>query len=342
MTHTVNDSLSPHTDSKSDHILLIAGCIVAYTPVVNAYLSYAREMDCQVDVVEYKNFKRLRFIFDAIAKSFTRKYTKIICVNHQSLPILLLLSWLTSRPLTFWKLESYKPFDNWSVALNLQLLEFLINRNAVSLIVPTSYRAKLQSPRYKHTYVVPNAPTKPYVSTAAIRKTDTGSTSLVLYGSIHKGENVFLNEWITFCESNTNCKLSIIGKEGVNSARISWIGKLQHNVLIDELCDPGKFCFSIVGYRATSQNNKYAAPNKLIESLACGLPVIGHTGNPYVVEVINKYGCGLIADFDTLDLTKLNLTEKQYACLARGAFNAAKQLCLVNAIEGTPLAMTLK
>lgn len=326
------------SDKEPIRILVIAGCAVAYTPVVKAYISYAQGNNCQVDVIEYKNFRRTRFVVDAFYRLFTKKYSKIVCVNHQSLPILLLLSWLSSKPLVFWKLESYKLFENWSIALNLQLLEYILNRDSVSLIVPTSFRAKIQAPRFDHTYILPNAPISPYIKNdTALRKFHPENIKLVLYGTIHRNESVFLNEWVDFCERTSNCELTVIGKNGLATHRVSWRGKLKHDLLIDELCDHNKFTFSLVGYQAIGQNNKYAAPNKLIESLACGLPVIGHADNPYIVDLIDQYGCGLVVDFGKLDTFALDLSHEKYAELAQAAINTAKHLCLSNTVLSTPL-----
>lgn len=331
-------SVLKHLENGPIRMLIIAGCTIEYTPVVKSYIRYAQENNCKVDTVEYKNFKRVHFIVNAFWKIITNKYSRIICVNNQSLPNLFFLSWLSSKRLIFWKLESGKLLENWSVAHNIQILEFILNRKSVALILPTTLRAKIQVPKFHFTYILPNAPIKTYITKAdSLRELNSENIKLILYGTINENNNVFLNEWINFCERSPYCELTIIGKNGLNSKRVNWRGKLKHDLLIDELSDHKKFNFSLVGYRPTSLNNKYAAPNKLIESLACGLPVIGHVENPYVVDLINQYECGLVADFGKLDTFVIDISHEQYTKLVKGANNAASRLCLSSAVLTTPL-----
>ena len=326
--------------TNNDHlkVLIVAGCEIEFTPVVKSYIKYAKENNYDVDTVEYKNYKRAQFIIHTFFKIIRKKYSKIICVNHQSLPIIFVLSWLSSSRIFFWKLESYKLFENMSIALNLQLLEFLLNRRSVTLLLPTTIRAKIQFPKYHLTYVLPNAPIRPYSKKSySSRKLNHEKINLVIYGTINKDNSIFLNEWISFCKKFNNYNLTVIGKNGFDANGVNWKGKLKHDLLINELTDHKKFNFSLVGYRATSQNNKYAAPNKLLESLACGLPVIGHAENQYVVDLISEYECGLIVNFENLDSFVIDISQEQYEKLIKGANNAADRLCLSNAVLDTPL-----
>lgn len=325
-------------NKEPPRVLIIAGCNVEYTPVISAYISYARDNGFQVDVVQYRNFGRLRFLVDSLKKVYKKKYTKIICANQQSLPVLFFMSWLTSNQLFFWKLESYKLFENLSIALNLQILEYFLNRNAVSLLVPSNLRAKIQAPKFKRTYILPNAPMYPYCKKETItRSFCSDRIKIVIYGSIHNNENIFLNNWVDFCNLSQNCQLTIIGKEGEDSQNVVWRSKMNHDLLIEDLCDQNKYTFSVVGYRSLGQNNKNAAPNKLIESLACGLPVIGHSDNPYIVDLVEKYSCGLLVDFRRLDTFAIDISQEKYSELIQGAINAANELCLSSAILETPL-----
>ena len=330
-----NDSKNKNAEGSC--ILIVAGCMIAYTPVVNAYISYARENKTQVDVVEYKNFKRISFIVAALEKIFKKKYKKIVCINNQSLPILFICSWMFSKQLVYWKLESNKPFEDWSLALKLQLLEYLLNRKVVSLIVPTPQREQIQVPKFESTYILPNAPVRPFINSEIAREFCPENINLVLYGSINNDDDVYLNEWVIYCEKSKNCNLTVIGKIKQNTPKVSWYRKLRHELLINQLIDPEKFNFSIVGYHGKSLNNIYAAPNKLLESLSCGLPIIGHLGNPYVANLIGQYQCGLLADFSSLDMFVLNLTHEQYFNMVINALRAASFLCLSRSVYDTPL-----
>ena len=45
----------------------------------------------------------------------------------------------------------------------------------------------------------------------------------------------------------------------------------------------------------SNENIKYASPNKLYDALACGVPFISGS-NPLMVDLVEKYGCGIIMD----------------------------------------------
>jgi glycosyltransferase involved in cell wall biosynthesis len=324
--------------ARDVRILIVAGCKIAYTPVVKAYITYVQQNNCKIDVIEYKNFKRLSFIASAFSKAFRKQYTKIICIYNQSLPVLLILSWISSKPLVYWKLESHRLFDNWSIAVNLQLLEYLVKRNSVELIVPTRHRAIIQVPKFNSVGILPNAPIEPYIQNKTCsRLFNRAKINLVLYGTINNKEEVFLNEWVNFCEQSPDYYLTVIGENGTDTDKITWLGRLNHDCLIEKLCDYNKFTFSLVGYRATHQNNEFAAPNKLIESLACGLPVIGHVDNLYVAELIKQYQCGLLIDFTKIDTFTLDVTPEKYDELVLGALNAAHSLCLSTTVSSTAI-----
>ena len=329
------------SSAKEVRILIVAGCKIAYTPVVKAYISYAQQNNCKIDIIEYKNFKRLNFIASAFSKAFRKQYTKIVCIYNQSLPVLVILSWISSKNLVYWKLESHKLFDDWSIAINLQLLEYLVKRSSVELIVPTHHRAKIQFPRFNSTSILPNAPIKPYIcDNRCPRLFNRAKINLIFYGNINNKEEVFLNEWISFCERSPDYYLTVIGENGSDTDKITWLGRLNHDCLIEKLCNYKKFTFSLVGYRATNQNNKFAAPNKLIESLACGLPVIGHVDNLYVAELIKQYQCGLLIDFTEIDPFILDVTPERYDELVLGASHAANSLCLSNTVSSTTIRCT--
>lgn len=322
-------------ESNSKRLLIVAGCLIPYTPVVKGYIKYIRESGWEVDVVEYTNFSRVQFIIDALVKIFKNGYSKIICVNNQSLPIVLVLSWISKKKLVYWKLESDKPFENWSIALKLQLLEWLLKRKAVSLVVPTTQRSQIQTPVFNNIFIVPNAPVKPYFT--GQRDLYCERINLVLYGNMNKEDDIFLNEWIKYCKAKANIVLTIIGKEGKNEDRISWLPKIPHEQLIIELCKQDRFHFSIVGYRPINLNQLYSAPNRLIEGLACSLPIIGHIDNPYIFDLIRDYNCGLLCDFNKLNELVIDIDQERYSELVRGSINASKDLCLTNRLKNTPL-----
>ena len=131
-------------------------------------------------------------------------------------------------------------------------------------------------------------------------------------------------------------ELPFIGKDGDNVDRTRYISRLSHTDLISELCEGG-YMYSLVGYRPVGINTLMAAPNKLIESLACGIPIIGHTGNEYVAQIVEKYQCGFLMNFEELKLYNFRKKMKNWECHRENALKAAGNLCLATKLANSPL-----
>lgn len=319
-------------------ILLIAGCNVEFTPVVNSYIKYLNSIDKNVEVVEFVANHRIDFVWRAMRKLFEGGYSKLVFVNFQSLPILFFASFFWSKKLIYWKLESYLPFENWSFVTKLQLLEWILNRKSIDLILPTQQRAKVQKPIFKNTYVLPNAPFKPYISVRKYTNTVSNlkNINLIIYGNSSSPGDIYLNEWTSLVKSRSGIALTVVGQSGTSNDKIKLLGRLPHAELIGILLS-NEFHYSIVGYRNKSSNTLLAAPNKLIESLSCGIPVIGNVKNPYVAEIVNLYKCGILLDFDCLDFDMLLDQIIHYPRHSNNALLAANELCLLNQVNKTTL-----
>lgn len=288
------------------------------TPIVKWYAELMQERGIIVKENIYdKNRKknRLDFIYNSIKSVVfeSNKNDLVLCVGFQSLPVLI-LSWFFDRAWVYWKLESPKAFDNWSLVLKLQLIEWIINRNSVLLVLPSFERLKIQKPSFSKSHIVYNAPTSFFIDKIKSRleiSDHEKCKSFVLYGNLAKG-SVYLDEWIEFftdiyCDAR-EFELTLIGRSFNNqfkgiSKNISYLGEISHSDLISKLSSG--FGYSLVGYKATSQNTIYAAPNKLLESLSCGIPIIGHYGNPYVKEIVEKYNCGFLIDFENISYSEI-------------------------------------
>lgn len=310
--------------------LIIAGCSLEFTPVIRAHIEFERSRENVVTCIEYRNYARMSFLWKAVKQVFSDTgYSCVICVNQQSLPILFLLSHVSKLNLVYWKLESVGTFDDWGIASKMNLFEWIMRRDRIHLIVPSKQRLEAQKPAYSRSTVVHNAPISPFVSVQ--RTKNDQMTKLVLYGNIFDETAFYIHEWLALVANKTNLCLTIIGKSGKDTRRTRWLDTLPHVELLKRLCDVNSFHYSIIGYRETNLNTKLAAPNKLIESLCCGLPVIGHSGNPYVVEIINRHRCGVIGDFNSL--SAIRIEEVDYSVLAKNAIEAGRKLCLSTCID---------
>lgn len=327
-------------NNNSQRVLIIAGCNLHLTPVVRAYIEYLENIRVAFDVVEYVPGRRWEFIKKSIYRIIHRNtYTKSVFVNFQSLPILFIAAlWMRSATI-YWKLESYSAFDNRSLALKLQLFEWLLPRSRIPLVLPVPQRASIQRPQFESVFFLPNAPFRPYVRSEQNGVVDP-LQNLIIYGNIGSSDEIYINDWVKYFKKNQCGRLFIYGESGATSQHVLYGGKINHGSLIQKLLSGG-YGYSLVGYRALNANSRLAAPNKLIESLACGMPVIGHSKNPFVADIIERYNCGICIDFDKIDSQILTIDGNDHERHRRNAIIAARELCLETQIRHTPLAITL-
>lgn len=328
-----SDNQSP---LKKQTFLVIAGCDLNLTPVVSSYLDLLSSNDIKVLKVTYKDGHRIRFIFDAIYSLLAARPTRVICVNHQSIPILFLISHLYFVKIVYWKLETYNLPFYLGIIQFLEFCEYFIKRSNVDLIVPSHERKNIQLSKFRSISIVNNAPLRPYINVIS-KNPISESISLVVYGNMRNPDGIFLNEWVSFCKSNTMFKLSVFGKFGENCDTIQYFDTISHDDLIKRLTNPNNYHFSIVGYRPIDINTRFAAPNKAIESLACGLPLIAHYQNSYVCDIIERFNCGIILDFADLPRSNLFSNTIEYEELKENSLLAAQELCLDKTLSHTAL-----
>ena len=190
-------------------ILVVAGCIVSGTPVVGAYLQYLSDADMDFDVVEYKPGRRFYFVIESLKKTFFGGYEQVVFVNFQSLPILFLSLFTRVKKKVYWKLESNTAFENRSLALKLQLLEWCIPRKTTTLVVPTAGRAEVQRPSFGSTYVLANAPLMPYRQKLLPNCGASTASDLVMYGNLEKSSDLYVDEWIKFVAENYALRITL-------------------------------------------------------------------------------------------------------------------------------------
>lgn len=324
---------------RVQRVLIIAGCNLHFTPVVRAYIEYLENIRVAFDVVEYVPHRRWEFIKKSICRIIHRNtYTKSVFVNFQSLPILFIAALWMRGTTIYWKLESNSAFDNPSVALKLQLFEWLLPRYRVPLVLPIPQRASIQRPQFESVFFLPNAPFRPYVR-GKQQWVIGARQNLIIYGNVGSSDAIYIGDWVEYFKKNQRGLLSVYGASGATSKHVLYGGKIDHGSLIQKLLS-GDYGYSLVGYRALDANSRLAAPNKLIESLACGVPIIGHSKNPFVSDIIERYNCGICVDFDKIGSQILAIDGSDHERHRRNAIIAARELCLETQIRHTPLAIT--
>jgi glycosyltransferase involved in cell wall biosynthesis len=106
-----------------------------------------------------------------------------------------------------------------------------------------------------------------------------------------------LVEWAG--EFPDNVKLILMMTEVPEHLRISGsrhviiVPPQTHEELYDWLSDCD---VSLLPYEGTSDNIRFCSPQKLFDSLACGVPVLGSC-RPLIQKIVDQYGCGQTIDF---------------------------------------------
>lgn len=278
-------------------ILIVCGCDSSKTPVVNAYIAHLNAKGVSFDFVEYNLISRLRFVLTTTLLCWRSKYTKVVLINPQALVFVPLFR-LMNIGIIYWKLEMTFPFRDFTFVNNLGLLEYLIKDNA-SLIVSNPERLENQRPNFKSSFVIYNAPYRSFIDKVKFRGESV--INIVLYGNLDRNENLFLDEWIDVAINNKDCiRLTVIGTARSLPDCIVSLGKLSYSQLIQHLIDSA-YDYSIVGYEPKSLNTLYAAPNKLIESMALGMGIIVNDSNKSCVRIVEEGDCGFALDFHALD-----------------------------------------
>ncbi len=322
----------------SKGVLVVCGCDSRYTPVVVAYIRYLEELGRSCDLVEYREFKRWRFLFKAIISAANRKYKKLVFVNVQALPFLLLASAFRSVGLVYWKLECTEPSQGLGITSLLPLLEHLLPKSKVSLVLPNEDRAEIQRPVFPGTWVIPNAPLHVLKSTKK-GPMNVRNNRIILYGNLDRGGGLFLKQWYDLAEElPTCCGTSVIfwGTTKKSRRNVVAVPRTSHEELVKFLLEGG-IDYSIIGYEPLSVNTLHAAPNKFVESLACGIPTIVHAGNPWLTRVVMEFNCGFVMDFYSLCSFRLKENMALYESHREGAERAASRMILGETILGSPL-----
>ena len=87
-----------------------------------------------------------------------------------------------------------------------------------------------------------------------------------------------------------------------------WVGRFDYNTQIATLYERCDVIYSV--YDPEDENTKLALPNKLYESIYCGLPILAASGT-FLGELVTQWGVGVAVSPDTPDETATVLAALQ-------------------------------
>jgi hypothetical protein len=308
-------------------LLIITSVTNETTPILNSFKKYFIIRNYSIEEVIYHHKRRISFVIRSLkAILVNNKKTSILFIGIQTLPIIFISNFFSFHKY-YWALESYEfRFLNSSLAEKTLLFEKLIFWNKINLITPSEYRNDFFKRKYNQRFILENSPMlgNVFKKRVIINKI----IKFILYGRL-SNHDVYIEEFINIAKTNKNqMELHLAGWEidptliPPDSKNIYYYGPLSHQSLMD-LMD--RMNVSIVGYRPYKYNNKFCAPNKLYESLSKSLPVIVSSQNPPLKEIVTKYQCGMVANFENLDNDIDNIIKElieKYDFLCISAFSA--------------------
>jgi hypothetical protein len=131
-------------------------------------------------------------------------------------------------------------------------------------------------------------------------------------------------------------KLTVIGTVRCLPPSIVSLGKMAYSQLIQHLI-VNSYDYSIVGYEPRSLNTLYAAPNKLIESMALGMGIIVNERNLSCVRIVEHSECGFKLDFQALDKDVLFAGSRKFKIHRNNALSYSQCLLLERSIKESSL-----
>lgn len=310
--------------------LLIAGVPPSSTPIVRSVGSYLEDV-CLGEVgLLTMSDSRLRFVWDGL-RSITRMPPRGICIffGIQSLPLLSFASRLKrDLRIVYWALESYSSSDGSSLAFQLSRLEKYLPKDQIELVVPIEERAQFHGSDYRTVTVFPNVPPSGEPMRERPAPGSEEPVKLVFYGSLDPYRTFVLEVIRAVGESRGELRLDLFGSlpaplEGIEMPiGVRWRDRVPHEQLLKEL-RTGGYHYSVVGYKPTSFNSKFCAPNKFYEALSLSLPVVGHSGNPTLVRLVGETQAGHVLDLGNLECHRICPTLREgYDERTRAAYSA--------------------
>lgn len=286
---------------------------VGHLPVASDSINIIRSRGLSVSVHDIKK-RQIFYLLDIIRDNFIKKSShRYVFINIQSILVIIILGvFIRDKRLIYWKFESknYKHFPKNKIDFLFFAERFISSRTLV--IYPNEERRIISKIRSLVSYVVYN---KPGIRIAKNNNSVSinGSIKLLIYGNFNRSSKMYLEEWISFIRGRIGFELHIVGCDSSDRSDNIFFHERKSNADLRKFMIDSGFHYSIVAYKPTGEAFKFCAPNKLLESVFCGIPVIVDANNPWCSKLVMRHMLGIVADFSSLNYLLLDSMIASYS-----------------------------
>jgi glycosyltransferase involved in cell wall biosynthesis len=271
----------------------------------------------------------LRFGFSTLKYLFKTKPDLVHASEFEAFWACRAYGWLSGKPVIFNihdNLGQRYTCPAW-VAAVLNFAEGLAATAATTTTVPEDFRRRALPSWCQHNVlVVKNAPVDPGYREITSRPSDM--VRLFYGGWIDAGRGIRPLTGLVTQSPTTQLRLAGEGGEDLVShiraqPGVTFLGYLNHKAVIEETasCD-----FVAAFYDPSRPINRFAASNKIAETLAVGRPLLVNAEQE-IVGLLEEYGCAVVVPYETVSsigplLSDLRADEPRYAEMCRQARRA--------------------
>lgn len=286
---------------------------VGLLPVASDSINIIKSRGLSVSVYDIKK-RQIFYLLDIIRDNLIRKSSdRYVFINVQSVFVIIILgAFVRDKRLIYWKFESknYESFPKNKIDFLFFAERFISSRTLV--IYPNEERRTISKIRSLLSYVVYNKPGS-RIAASNNSVSINGPIKLLLYGNFNRSSKMYLDEWISFVQGRMGFELHIVGGDSGDRFDNIFFHERKSNAELRKFIIDSGFHYSIVAYKPVGDAFKFCAPNKLLESVFCGIPVIVDVNNPWCSKLVMKHTLGIVTDFSSLNYLLLDSMIASYA-----------------------------